>query len=107
MNAFDLHIAYVCWGDDGKRRPILVISQEDNIVQAYAITSQYCNKSENVRSHLYSINDWAVAGLAKPSYIDVGTTIDIPIVFVETSSIGRLSDNDKVQLGTFIERRSQ
>jgi len=40
MNPYDLHIAYVSWGDDGKRRPVLVLSSDKKEVAVFQITSQ-------------------------------------------------------------------
>jgi len=102
MNAFDLHIAYVSWGSDGKRRPILIHSQAGDIVSVYAITSQYSGKSESVRRHYYAIEDWAASGLAKSSYIDVGSIYEISTEYIGTSPIGALSGRDKTQLSQFI-----
>lgn len=45
MNTYDLHIAYVSWGGDGKRRPVLVLSSDQKEVAVFQITSQYDKKS--------------------------------------------------------------
>ena len=45
MNPYDLHIAYVSWGDEGKQRPVLVLSADDNEVAVFQITSQFDSKS--------------------------------------------------------------
>jgi len=39
MNPYDLHIAYVSWGDGGKRRPVLVLSSDQKEVAVFQITS--------------------------------------------------------------------
>jgi len=76
MNPYDLHIAYISWGDDGKRRPVLVLSSNHNEVAVFQITSQYDSKSAAIQSQYIPIDDWAQAGLAKQSYIDIGRIID-------------------------------
>jgi len=45
MNPYALHIAYVSWGGDGKRRPVLVLSSNQNEVAVFQITSKYDSKS--------------------------------------------------------------
>ena len=35
MNPYDLHIAFVSWGDDGKRRPVLVLSSDEKDLRIY------------------------------------------------------------------------
>jgi hypothetical protein len=94
MNPYDLHIAYVSWGDDGKRRPVLVLSSDQKEVAVFQITSQYDNKSAVIQSRYVVIDDWAQAGLAKQSYIDIGRIIDLPIATVQPTPIGKLSEND-------------
>jgi hypothetical protein len=41
MKPYDIHIAYVSWGDVGKRRPVLVLSSDEKEVAVFQITSQY------------------------------------------------------------------
>ena len=71
MNPYDLHIAYVSWGDDGKRRPVLVLSSDEKEVAIFQITSQYDGKSAVIQLQYVSIEDWAQAGLTKQSYAGV------------------------------------
>ena len=94
MKPYDLHIAYVSWGGDGKRRPVLVLSSDQKEVAVFPITSQFDNKSVVVQSQYIPIDDWAQAGLAKPSYIDIGRIIGLPIATVQPTPIGNLSKND-------------
>ena len=94
MHPYDLHIAYVLWGDDGKRRPVLVLSSNENEVAVFQITSQYINKSAVIQSQYIAVDDWAQAGLIKKSYIDIGRIIDLPITAVQPTPIGKLSEND-------------
>ncbi|MCL2363496.1 MAG: type II toxin-antitoxin system PemK/MazF family toxin [Defluviitaleaceae bacterium] len=98
MHPYHLHIAYVSWGGDGKRRPILVLSACKNEVAVFQITSQYDNKSAAIRSRYITIDDWAQAGLAKQSYIDIGKILELPISTIQTTPIGKLSNNDLIKL---------
>jgi len=98
MNPYALHIAYVSWGGDGKRRPVLVLSSGQNEVAVFKITSQYDNKSSAVQSQYVAIDDWAQAGLTKQSYIDIGRIIDLPRATVHPTPIGKLSENDLLKL---------
>ena len=94
MNPYDLHIAYVSWGSDGKHRPVLVLSANQDEVAVFAVTSQYYNKSAAIKAQYIAIDDWKEAGLTKPSYIDIGRIIDLPITAVLPTPIGKLSEND-------------
>jgi len=94
MNPYDIHIAYVSWGDDGKRRPVLVLSSDQKEVAVFQITSRYDSKSIVIKSQYVAIDDWAQAGLTKQSYIDIGRIIDLPIATVQPTPIGKLSEND-------------
>jgi len=95
MKPFDLHIAYVAWGDNGKRRPVLILTEEDGEISAFQITSKFKNKSAAIQSQYFTIEDWKEAGLDKPSYIDIGKIIELPTAMVDSSSIGKLTEKDK------------
>jgi hypothetical protein len=98
MNPYDIHVAYVTWGSDGKRRPVLVLSSNQREVAVFQITSQYGSKSTAIQSQYVAIDDWMQAGLSKQSYIDIGRIIDLPIATVQPAPIGRLSYNDLCKL---------
>ena len=103
MQAFDVFIAYVPWGGDGKFRPVLVYSQSADALLVYPITTQYSGKSEGVKAKLFVINDWAAAGLHHPSYADTGT----PLLFsrsavCDKTPIGRLSNADQARFREFL-----
>ena len=92
MNPYDLHIAYVSWGSDGKRRPVLVLSSDEKEAAVFQITSQYESKNTVIQSQYIAIDDWAQAGLVKQSYVDIGRIIDLPIAVVQPTPIGKLSE---------------
>jgi len=94
VSPYGLHIAYVSWSGNGKRRPVLVLSDTEKEVAVFQITSQYDNKSAIIKSQYVAIDDWAQAGLAKQSYIDMGRIIDLPKTAVQPTPIGKLSEND-------------
>jgi len=98
MNPYNIHIAYVSWGGDGKRRPVLILSSDQKEVAVFQITSQYDNKSTVIQSRYIPINDWVQAGLTKQSYVDIGRILDLPISAIQPSPIGNLSKNDMHKL---------
>ncbi|MCL2528614.1 MAG: type II toxin-antitoxin system PemK/MazF family toxin [Defluviitaleaceae bacterium] len=98
MKPYDLHIAYVSWGDEGKRRPVLILSSEQNEVTVFPITSKFDSKSAAIKTQYVVIDDWSQAGLTKQSYIDIGRVIDLPKTAVQAAPIGRLSKNDLYKL---------
>ena len=75
-----------------------MLSSDQKEVAVFQITSQYDNKSTVIQSQCIPIHDWAQAGLAKQSYIDIGRIIDLPISTVEPAPIGNLSKNDLQKL---------
>jgi len=98
MKPYDLHIAYVSWGSDGKHRPVVILFTENEVAVVFQITTRYDGKSESIRSKYLKIIDWQKAGLAKPSFIDTGKAIDIPVKMIVKLPIGRLSDRDRKAL---------
>ena len=102
MNPFDIFVAYVSWGSDGKRRPMLVYKKSGGDMMTFPITTQYANKPKAIQARYFEINDWPQAGLDRQSYVDTGT----PYVFSEerleqTKPIGRLTEDDKKRLIEF------
>ena len=61
----------------GKTRPALVVKTDETTLTILRITSKYENKSNTIKKQYYPIKEWQQAGLYKPSYIDVGSTIKI------------------------------
>jgi len=102
MNPFEIYIAYVSWGDDGKRRPVLVWAKQESEVSVFGITTQYQSKSAAIQSKYLAINDWQQAGFDKQSYIDTCRIIDLPITAIDKTLIGELSTEDKQRLLEFL-----
>jgi hypothetical protein len=102
MQPFDLFITHLSWGEDGKHRPVLVYVIDADEVGIYQITTQYESKSEHIRAKYFEIKDWAIAGLDRLSYVDIGTLIDIPLTQLDgKTSIGKLTEADKQRFFDF------
>ena len=105
MSIFDIFIAYVSWGHNGKSRPVLIIKQLEDSVVVFSITTQFDNKSDLMRSKYFQINDWKQAGLDKQSYIDTNTTVTLPISSVNTKKpVGILTESDIQKLIEFLTK---
>ena len=98
MKQYGIYIAYVSWGDGGKRRPVLVLSEQDTHATILRITTQYEGKSVSIQSMYLAITDWQQAGLNMPSYIDTSKIINLPITTFSAFPIGKLSERDRQQL---------
>lgn len=102
MTPSDIFIAYMSWDGGGKDRPVLVFVVNADTVNVYQITTKYEDKSENIRSQYFKINDWAQAGLNQQSYVDTGTLIELSMTaFKSKTPIGELTENDKLRLLEF------
>ena len=101
MKVFDIYIAYVSWGDGGKRRPVLILEEKRDSVTAFNITTHYEDKSETIRAKYFPINDWKQAGLDRQSYIDTNGTVTLPPSAVD-NLIGRLTAADEMRLIEFM-----
>lgn len=104
MSIFEIFIVYVSWGSGGKDRPVLIIDALNTVVSVFSITTQYENKSPSVRAKYFKMADWQQAGLAKQSYIDTNTVLDLSIAALSSNSpIGKLTGNDIRRLMEFLE----
>ena len=107
MKPFELYITYISWGDDGKHRPVLVVSINDEEALLYPITTQYEKKSEAIKQQYCKIEEWGKAGLSKQSYIDTGVLLCLEKSAIEDKKyIGNLSSKDKVRLLEFLQNRT-
>ena len=103
MKPFDIFIAYISWGEDGKNRPVLAIVLDDESIDVYQITTKYESKSEAIRALHFKIDEWKQAGLDEQSYIDTGTLISLSTAaFNKKTPIGKLSEHDKRRLLDFL-----
>ena len=101
MEIFDIFIAHVSWGSGGKKRPVLILEQMESGVIVFNITTQYENKSENVRNKYFEIDDWRQAGLGNQSYIDTNDTVTLPLSSVDRP-IGKLTESDAQKFIKFL-----
>ena len=101
MNVFDIFVAYVNWGEDGKRRPVLILEQGVNNAIVFNITTRYEGKSEAIRKKYFKINEWQQAGLNNESYIDTNGTVTLPLSSVE-HLLGTLAEVDVQRLLEFL-----
>ena len=103
MNIFDIFIAYVSWGDGGKKRPVLILEHRADSIMVFNITTRYERKSEDVRSKYFKIYEWQKAGLDRESYIDTNDTVTLPLSSVDqTNPIGTLTELDVQRLVEFL-----
>ncbi|AMV61047.1 Hypothetical protein ADU71_1515 [Pediococcus damnosus] len=93
--------------DQGKRRPILIVKIKDDFVLAFKITSQFKNKSQQIRQNYFKITDWQQTGLKKPSWIDTNSQpLEFPTKMVG-NSFGHLSEADRISFRDFLVARLQ
>ena len=105
MKTFEIYIAYVTWGPGGKRRPVLILEENNDSAMVFNITTHYEKKSERIRAKYFVINDWQQAGLNRESYIDTNNTITLPLTAVDSKRpIGKLSARDERLLIKFISQ---
>lgn len=105
MRTNQIYTAYVSWGSDEKRRPVLIVEDKNKNVFCYRITSKYKNKSERIKKNYFSLMDWKIEGLDKQSYVDVGDIIKLSKEHVSFRFVGVLSIRDIEALVEFIRNR--
>ena len=106
MNIFDIFIAYISWGSEGKKRPVLILEQQSTVVYVFNITTQYENKSDAIRSKYFKINDWRQAGLDRQSYVDTNIVRDLPSTVLDgKTAIGRLTESDVQKFYEFLMKQ--
>lgn len=101
MKINDIYTAYVSWTQGGKRRPVLIIQENNTDVLVFKITSKY--KSSHVQKYYYPLIDWKISGLVKPSYVDTMSRVRLLKDEVSFHYVGRLSVRDRIGLAEFIE----
>jgi len=95
MKTFDVFIAYLFLGDEGKARPVLVHSQEGDKAAIYRIIPKHHGARDADYAHCFRIVDWWKVGLGRPSYVDIGVRFQLPkFMFDGRTTIGRLTNAD-------------
>jgi len=89
-------------GTDGKKRPVLVVVEDEQAVGVYAITTKYSDKSKFIKKQYYPIKDWRQAGLKVKSYVDIGSKYTFKKRELSYYKIGHLSIRDIRDLEEFI-----
>lgn len=86
---WDIYYAYVKYKEipGGKQRPIIVYNDNEMFVVSIKVTSQAPRPGD------YVIQDWAEAGLSKPSVAQLNEMVHIQKLDIK-QRIGRLSDKD-------------
>lgn len=105
MKTNNIYTAYVSWGPDGERRPVLVVKDRQERVYCYKITSQYRNKSDQIKQNYFPLNDWRHEGLKVQSYVDIGCMVPLDKKRTRFYYVGELTLNDTRQLIEFIRNR--
>lgn len=91
---------------DGKEQYTVEIGKINlTVVLLDSITSQYKDKSDFIKLQYYPIRDWVQAGLKKPSYIDIRSTMSINFreILKSGNFTGRLNATDIDELAKFIQ----
>jgi mRNA interferase MazF len=106
MEPMDIYIANVPFdeGTVSKVRPALVIEVSQERVMVFKVTSQYQNKSAQIKRLYYPIKDWQQAGLKKQSYVDIHRLYRLDKKWVFSHQpIGKLTVVDRLALFNFIK----
>jgi hypothetical protein len=109
MAVGDIYRIFVKFDSDpleGKERYTVEIGKINlTVVLLDSITSQYKDKSDYIKLQYYPIRDWVQAGLKKPSYIDIRSTMsfDFREILKSGKHTGKLSTTDIDQLTKFIK----
>lgn len=99
-----IYVAYIN-GKGGKRRPVLVLEDNETNLRFYSITSKYENKSALIQQQYFPIQYWQEIGLKKKSWIDIGTVMNIEKTNIRNyKDIGKLSIQDAVDLANFSDK---
>lgn len=107
MKSMDIYIADVPFdeGTGSKVRPALVIEVESEKVVVFKVTSQYKNKSAQIKKLYYPIKEWKNAGLKKESYVDTHKLYRLAKRWIfSRKPIGKLTDIDCLGLFEFIDQ---
>lgn len=106
MEPMDIYIANVPFdeGTGEKIRPALVIEVDREQVMVFKVTSQYRNKSVQIKRLYYPIKEWQQAGLKKQSYVDIHRLYRLSKKWIFSHQpIGKLTDIDRLALFNFIK----
>ncbi len=101
-NVVGIYVSYLD-SAGGKRRPVLIIKNQKGDISFFRMTSQYHNKSLNIKKNYYPIKYWKEAGLKKQSWIDTGKILMVDLASLDSvTKIGTLKTEDIKGLTQFI-----
>ena len=89
-----------------KRRPVYVVKTNGIMIQCYAVTTKFANKSKHIQDAYFEIADWQYANLNNQSWIDTNTLYNVSVEKVTTRYVGILSARDSVKFAEFLEMRN-
>jgi hypothetical protein len=105
MKPFEIYTTFISRGSGGKNRPVLVLLLGISKISVFPVTTQYEDKSDAVRARYFRINGWSQVGLAKQSYVDTGTLLNLPLTAIgNTKPLGKLTIADKKRLLEFLAK---
>lgn len=103
MKINEVYTAYMSWGKQGKRRPVLILKNKADSVVVFKITTKY-NKSDYIKSKYYKISVLKATGLSKQSYIDTMSKYELRLGMTKFKRIGQLSTEDIRGLKQFLSK---
>ena len=95
----------ISWNGSGKRRPVLILHHEGEMVTVFQITTKYESKSQSIKNNYFPIEEWQYAGLHQPSYIDTIKALQLTVDAVDEVPMGQLSEGDTTRLRGFLAKR--
>jgi hypothetical protein len=102
MSVFEIYIATIKWGGELKRRPVLIIEENENEVDVFRITSHSESNRDGATVGYFSIYDWQQAGLDLQSFVDTSYIVTLPKSAISNYPVGKLSVADEVRLIDYI-----
>lgn len=105
MRINSIYTAYISWNSGGKRRPVLIVEDEEKSVTVFKITSKYSGKSLKIKQKYYPIKNWQESGLKKASYIDTIKKVNLLKEDIDFKYIGKLTLEDKKGLTLFLKQQ--
>lgn len=104
----DIFIVYVSFVDKegGKRRPVLIIDNDEKSITFFKITTKFKNKSSRIKNNYYPLAEWFKSGLASMSYVDTGKAARVSRNSIgKIYKIGELNFKDIIGLNKFMKNK--
>ncbi|EMB68639.1 hypothetical protein LGX01_09765 [Streptococcus mutans] len=106
LQRYTIFVANVAFEDGmgSKKRPVMLIKFDEEVLKVLKITSQFNNKSKAIQEQYFEIIDWFKAGLKRPSWIDTVRYYEITDGY-RFDILGRLTERDIERFKLFIKER--